>query len=200
MKEASKAAKRRRRDKRYREWFKGIGIDIGSGDDPITSKQYPNAARIDPYDLVLGNLDAMTLPEIPDGTFDFVHSSNCLEHLVDPRQALENWLRVLKTGGHIICTVPDELLYEQGLWPSRFNSDHKASFTLRDRKFMPGTINIRELLGEFGDRVTIKELKLIDDGYDYRLNVVLKDAELVDQTLSHKGPECAIEFVVQKNS
>lgn len=198
MHEASKAAKRRAADNRYNEWFTGSGIDVGCGDDPIKTEQYPNVANVYLYDHVFGQLDAMTLPEIKEEQFDFVHSSHCLEHVPNPEYALDNWLRVCKTGGYIICTIPDELLYEQGMWPSRFNGDHKVSFTLREQKVIPTSINVKELLGKFGDRIAIKEIKLLEDGYDYKLNMALGSPFTVDQTYSVEGPECAIEFVIQK--
>ncbi|MBV5346213.1 MAG: methyltransferase domain-containing protein, partial [Rhodoferax sp.] len=74
---------------------------------------------------------------------DFVHSSHCLEHMRDVREALKNWIRIVKPGGFLILTVPDEDLYEQGQWPSRFNTDHKWSFTIhKERSTMPSSINV----------------------------------------------------------
>lgn len=74
--------------------------------------------------------DAQFLASVSDGEFDFVHSSHCLEHLVDPRKGLRNRLRVGRPGGYLVVTVPDEDLYEQGIFPSTFNQDHKWTFTI----------------------------------------------------------------------
>jgi len=142
MNEQSKAAQRRRvvMDSRFAErWFVGRGLDVGCGSDPLSKVDYPNIIEIVPYDIVLGNASGQLLPEIRDAEFDFVHSSHCLEHLVHPRIALANWVRVVKPGGYLICTVPEEFLYEQGHWPSRFNADHKHSFTLRSIPIIPGS-------------------------------------------------------------
>lgn len=62
------------------------------------------------WDLPDGN--AQTMKSIEDNTFDFAHSSHCLEHMKDPHVALDNWLRILKSGGDLICLVLDEDLYE----------------------------------------------------------------------------------------
>ena len=58
--------------------------------------------------------DAQFLASVADASLDFVHSSHCLEHLVDPAEGLNNWVRVVREGGYVIVTVPDEDLYEQG--------------------------------------------------------------------------------------
>jgi SAM-dependent methyltransferase len=44
-----------------------------------------------------------------DHSFDIVVSSECIEHTVDPRQALAEMCRVLKPGGLLVVTVPNEL-------------------------------------------------------------------------------------------
>jgi SAM-dependent methyltransferase len=43
-----------------------------------------------------------------DGSFDVVVSSECIEHTVDPRRALAEMCRVLKPGGLLVVTVPNE--------------------------------------------------------------------------------------------
>jgi len=63
-------------------------------------------------------------------TFDSIHSSHCLEHMINPVSALAGWWSILKRGGFLILVVPDEDLYEQTIWPSAFNSDHKSTFRL----------------------------------------------------------------------
>ena len=48
----------------------------------------------------------------------------------DPRSAIAQWWGLVKPGGVLFVIVPDEDLYEQGFWPSRFNCDHKWTFTI----------------------------------------------------------------------
>jgi hypothetical protein len=99
-----------------------------------------------------------------------------------------NWIRVIRPGGYIIATVPDELLYEQGCWPSRFNRDHKHSFTLRSKPIIPWSIDLGSLLCRLG--VDIEHISLITTGWSTeRLGT--------DQTLGEA--ECCIEFIVRKN-
>lgn len=188
MDEQSKSLARRRLDPRYENrWLVGRGIDVGCGEDPLKMSDWKNVSEVVPYDVIYGNKDGMFLPEIEDEEFDFVHSAHCLEHLLNPRAALVNWVRVLKPGGFIVCTIPDELLYEQGVWPSRFNSDHKKSFTLREMPFIPESINVVHLLWKV--QVDVELITLLTDGWK-------KEDFGKDQTLG--SAECAIEFVARK--
>jgi len=67
--------------------------------------------------------------------------------MTDPVAALSPWWALIKPGGYLVLVVPDEDLYEQGSWPSRFNGDHKATFTLKTEKsWSPVSHNIRELV------------------------------------------------------
>jgi SAM-dependent methyltransferase len=53
----------------------------------------------------LARADACRLP-FADGSFDVVLAADVIEHLDDDRQALEEFARVLRPGGHLILTVP----------------------------------------------------------------------------------------------
>ena len=55
----------------------------------------------------LADGDAMLMRGVEPDSYDFVHSSHCLEHMLDPTVALENWIRICKKGGRLV-TVPDE--------------------------------------------------------------------------------------------
>ena len=188
MNEMSKANTRRQQDSRYwQRWFVGRGIDIGCGPDKMNASLWPNVTEIVGYDKVLGNQDAQFLPEIENESFDFAVSSHCLEHMVNVKSSLTNWIRVIKPGGFLVVTVPEELMYESGRWPSRFNEDHKASFSLRSIPIIPSSINVMNLLWKMNVDVELVSL-LTKDWNPDRIGQ--------DQTL---GPaECAIEFVVRK--
>src|SRR5688572_21561437 len=104
-----------------RSVLRGRGIDIGCGPDPVM----PEVCRFDVDDG-----DANVITRHVREQFDYVYSSHCLEHMRDPRAALREWWQLVKPGGHLFFIVPDEDLYEQGMFPSRFNADHKATFTV----------------------------------------------------------------------
>lgn len=185
---------RRLADSRFAtRYFRGCGIDIGGSPDSLAAYKelFPLIQNVFVYDQPYG--DGQVLDNVPDATFDFLYSSHCLEHLRDPREALTNWIRVVKPGGHLVVGVPDEDLYEQGVWPSRFNSDHKISFTIaKPQSWSPVSVNVLDLVGGLRDSVDILSLARIDHGY--------REASLprtIDQTRTPLA-ECAIEFVLKK--
>lgn len=180
---------RRMRDPAFRRFFVGRGIDIGSGRDPLSlyAEFFP-IVSVRLWDLDDG--DAEHMNGVDDETFDFVHSSHCLEHLRDPVNGLQSWWRILKRGGHLIVLVPDEDMYEQGVWPSTFNPDHKWSFTIFKRKsWSPVSINLLDMLRELRGADIIKIERLI--ATFHHLN------RRFDQTMSYVT-ESAIEFILRK--
>lgn len=187
---------RRMADARFAtRYFSGFGLDIGGGIDSLAlfAEFFPLAKGITPYDVEQG--DAQLLGNVDDDTFDFVYSSHCLEHLRDPAEALANWIRVTRPGGYLTVQVPDEDLYEQGKWPSRFNSDHKLTFTMHKRKsWSPVSVNVLDLLARFSDKAGIHSVMLLDQGFRYRMV-----GTGFDQTRTPLA-ECGIEFVLRKHT
>ncbi len=145
MNETSKANKRRAKDPLFQKVFKGHGIDIGGGSDPlIPSKDFPNMLSVKKFDTDVGNAQYILEYEKPE-SYDFVYSSHCLEHMLDPYGAIESWCKLVKLGGYLILVVPDEDLYEQGVFPSRFNSSHRFTFTIgKPKSWCFYSINIDE--------------------------------------------------------
>lgn len=178
--ESSKSRERRERDGYFERYLVGRGIDIGCGDDPVT----PDCLQWD-----IGQGDAMTLPGVPAYAFDWIYSSHCLEDLPDPMRAIHRWWEVLRPGGHLLVVVPDEDLYEQGQWPSRFNAGHRWSFTIhKSASWSPASINLADLVAALpGHRVLW--IKTCDAGYDHTGGVW-------DRT--HGPAEAHIEALVQK--
>jgi len=128
MKECSKSIVRRLSQPNFiNQFFVGKGLDIGGQPDPLVLYQelFPRMDSVRIWDLVDG--DAQFFEGVPDEEFDFVHSSHCLEHLQDPFEGIRHWFRVLRPGGHLIVLVPDEDLYEQGVFPSISSLDEVAS-------------------------------------------------------------------------
>ena len=52
--------------------------------------------------------DAVDIINIPDDAYDFCFASLCLEHIANPLKAVEEWLRIIKTGGYIILILPEK--------------------------------------------------------------------------------------------
>lgn len=192
MKECSKSIQRRLVDSNFlRRYFVGNGLDIGGKPDPLSlyRELFVMMNSVRTWDWEDG--DAQYLSTVTDAEYDFVHSSHCLEHLVDPREGLANWFRVVRPGGHLIVTIPDEDLYEQGTFPSTFNRDHKWTFTIfKAKSWSDRSINLIEIIQELGESAELVRLEQLSSTYRF-------DLPRYDQTLTPVG-ECGIEFIIRK--
>jgi SAM-dependent methyltransferase len=185
------ARHRRAADPVFRDrYFVGDGVDVGAGNDSIERQRdmYPQMGHVRSWDVADG--DGQYLASIPDNSLDWVASSHCLEHLMDPRVALTNWLRVLKPGGHVVAIFPDEDMYEQGVFPSTFNPDHKGTFTIyKPRSWSPRSINVLKLVMALGPECEVIKVESIHHSHDWSL-------PRLDQT--HGDSESVIEIVLRK--
>jgi SAM-dependent methyltransferase len=192
MHELSKSIQRRLHDASFvTRYFVGAGIDIGAGNDSLAQYRelFPFISSVRAWDVNDG--DAQAMETCTDAQFDFVHSSHCLEHMKDPEIALKNWFRVLKPGGHLIVIVPDEDMYEQGVFPSTYNPDHKWTFTVFKRSsWSSNSRNVMELSMALGEEADIVKLEQLVSTYRYGLR-------RLDQTQTPIG-EAAIELVVRR--
>lgn len=186
--ETEKADNRRKGTWLYNKVFNGKGIDIGCGIDVLNKNNiYPNVKTVKGFDLEDG--DAQYIDQYDSNQYDFVHSSQCLEHMKDPYVALQNWWKLVKVNGYLIVTMPDEDLYEQGHFPSRYNGDHKWTFSIKkNNSWSKKHVNILDLVDTIPSSRIIK-IELIDTNYNYSL----KD---IDQT--RLDAEAFIEFILQK--
>ncbi len=194
MKECSKSIMRRMHEPNFsNRYFVGSGLDVGGGPDPLGLyvELFPRMKGVKVWDKEDG--DAQSLAGIEEAQFDFVHSSHCLEHLDDPASGLKNWFRAIKPGGHLIVTVPDEDMYEQGQFPSTWNGDHKFTFTISKAKsWSPKSLNLLDLISDLGESSELIKLQKLDESYRYTL-------PRFDQTLTPIG-ECGIEIVLRKRT
>ena len=194
MNEQTKASWRRRADPDFLErFFVGRGLDLGPGKDGLVhNKVFPLIESVDEMDLEDGDAQELTWTggrAVADGEYDFVHASHALEHLRDPEATLFRWIDAVRSGGHVIITVPDEDLYEQGHWPSKFSGEHLWSFTIcKSRSEMPKSMNVLDLAKLVCRRASLERVILLRQHWRPDIDT--------DQTM---GPaECAIEFVLRR--
>lgn len=189
-KESDKSMKRRKsKFEKYKNIFYGKGIDIGSGDCVSSMDGFPRVEKIEPFDINDGNANYISKYRNVN-SYDFVISSHCLEHMVDPMQAIKEWFSLIKEDGHMIITVPDEDMYEHGIFPSLFNHDHKWTFTIyKKNSIHERSINLLNLLTCL-DNCKLISAEIIDDNFDYNSRS--------DQTLG--SAECCIEVIIKKET
>jgi SAM-dependent methyltransferase len=192
MKECSKSITRRLADPNFiNRYFAGKGLDIGGKPDPLCLYQslFCRMGEVRTWDWEDG--DAQFLDSVENESFDFIHSSHCLEHLIDPSVGIGHWFRAVRRGGYLIVTVPDEDLYEQGVFPSTFNRDHKWTFTIhKQESWSERSINLIDLARKLGPEAELVRIEQLSSNYRF-------DLPRFDQTLTPVG-ECGIEMVIRK--
>ena len=124
-------------------------LDIGfrghvAGSSPIP----PHAVGVD---LDFPGYDGMNLP-FADETIDTIFTSHMLEHVENYKTIIQDWYRVLRIGGYMVCIVPHQYLYEKRhALPSKWNIDHKRFYTpsslLREfeESLQPNSYRVRHL-------------------------------------------------------
>lgn len=105
----------------------GLLIDIGyKGGDQNAEPLFKNAIGID-FDTP--GYNGRDLP-FENDSIATIHASHLLEHIADYGYFFRESIRVLKSGGTLILTVPLMQAYENRLTPlSIFNPDHKRFYT-----------------------------------------------------------------------
>jgi hypothetical protein len=89
--------------------------------------------------------------------------------------------------------VPDEDLYEQGVFPSTYNRDHKWTFTIhKHSSWCERSLNVLDLVRDLGPAAELVRVEQLSSMFRF-------DLPRIDQTM---GPvaECGIEFVVRKRT
>jgi SAM-dependent methyltransferase len=109
----------------------GRGLDVGCGKWPL-----PGAI---PVELSHGG-DAMALP---DGTFDFVFSSHCLEHLVNPIAALKHWRTRLRPGGVLFLYLPHP---DMEYWKPQHCTKHLHAWGPQDMAQIVSDLGFRDVI------------------------------------------------------
>ena len=191
MNETSKAMRRRwceheRGPILWRDMFRGRGIDIGCGPDKVP---FDECVGFDEKDGDANKLEQFFEP----ASFDYIHSSQSLEHMHDPK-VLWSWMKLLKPGGHAIVTVPSWELYEGMRWPSVYNPDHKSTWSMNLRG-SPAKhhVHVPTFVASQPGFATPILARQLDVNYDYKVGVTR------DQTFAEDaGVEPWIEFVLRK--
>lgn len=104
-----------------KEVCKGHGVDVGCN---RLEWAFPGAYPVDPE--IDKKYHAMKLPNPPEGGFDYVFSSHCLEHLDKWVDVLDYWYSQLREGGVMFLYLPSA---SQKYWRPWNNRKHVSVFT-----------------------------------------------------------------------
>ncbi|WP_347156795.1 class I SAM-dependent methyltransferase [Pontibacter chitinilyticus] len=154
--------------KHYFENKKGIEIGGPSGTfrDSGSIPLYRNITSLDGYNFAASTLwegnitegstykfyrnkvgtqyisEATNLQMTANETYDFLLSSNCLEHIANPLQAVEEWSRVVRKNGLLLLALPNKA----------FNFDHNRPIT-----------TFEHLLDDYNNKVGEDDLTHFDE-------------------------------------
>lgn len=118
---------------------------VEAGFDVSCCDLYPEIFRLEDIDIRQGDMGA-TLP-YDDSSFDYISCIEGLEHIENPQQAIREFSRLLKPGGHLIASVPNILNIEERFkWLLHGYTSH----------FKPlGREQVARARQSFGDKVEI---------------------------------------------
>lgn len=185
--ETQKAHKRRKDLGWFDKYIKGHVIDIGAGRFESMGEDLviPNAVSHD-KDIC----DAHTMEVYAPNTFDCVHASHVLEHLIAPTIAIKNWFRICKPNGHIVISVPHRDIYERRVFlPSRWNPDHKF-FILPTGCEPPCTFSLTGIVTK----------GLVGEDYSIEYLGIANTCTNMDKPEQHGDGEYSIEIIIKKNA
>ena len=115
---------------------KGKGLDIGG----FYGWSLPGAIPINIADSIL-DYDAYKLPDY--SSLDYVFSSHCLEHLVDPIKAIEYWYSKLRKGGVLFLYLPHP---DMEYWKPENNRKHLHSWQPKEVADMLETLKFNDVI------------------------------------------------------
>ncbi|MCU1264947.1 MAG: hypothetical protein JWM21_1265 [Acidobacteria bacterium] len=136
---------------------KGKLLDVPAGEGALAARLesagfavqccdlYPEIFRLAGVEIRQGDLGG-TLP-YPDQSFDYVTCLEGLEHIENPQQAIREFARLLRPGGHLIASVPNILNIEERLkWLIYGYTSHFKPIT-RDA--------VAQVRKQFGEKVEV---------------------------------------------
>jgi SAM-dependent methyltransferase len=138
--------------------------------------------------------DATDLSEIATAHYDFLLSSNCLEHVANAIKALTEWKRVIKVGGVLILVLPKK----------ESNFDHRRPVTKFEHLLDDFTLDVGEDdLTHLDEILALHDLRKDPPAGDLErfterslknfqnrtLHHHVFDAQLIEEILDHVGFE-----------
>ena len=147
---------------------------IDAGFDVRCCDLYPEIFRLDGVDIHRGNLDA----ELPfsDHSFDYLTCLEGLEHIENPQQAMREFARVLKPGGHLIVSVPNILNIEERLkWLLHGYTSHFKPISRAAAARLRGEYDNRVEIAAHVNPIGYSELRYVLEKNDFEIESVHLD-------------------------
>jgi SAM-dependent methyltransferase len=143
--------------------------------------------------------EATDLGRLPAASYDFVLSSNNLEHIENPLKAIDDWLRLLRPDGHLLLVLPKrESNFDHRREITRFAhllDDHAAGTTEHDLTHLEEILERHDyaMTPETADRATLERRGRAN--FENRgLHHHVFDAALIEQMFRHFGLEPVLQM------
>jgi ubiquinone/menaquinone biosynthesis C-methylase UbiE len=165
---------------------RGALLDVPAGEGALAARLidagfevrccdlYPEIFRLDGVDIHPGNLDA----ELPfgDQSFDYVTCVEGLEHIENPQQAMREFARVLKPGGHLIVSVPNILNIEERLkWLLHGYTSHFKPISRAEADRLRGEYSGKVEIATHVNPIGYSELRYILEKYGFEIAEAHRD-------------------------
>jgi len=135
---------------------------------------YPEIFRLPGVQILRGDLSA-ALP-YEDGAFDYLTCVEGLEHIENPHQAVREFRRVLKPGGHLVVTTPNILNIEERVkWLLFGYTSHFKPISAEHLQMRHAQRGEKEEIVLHINPISYAELRYILEKYGFELREVLRD-------------------------
>jgi len=140
---------------------------VDAGFDVSCCDLYPQIFRLANVEIKHGDLNG-ALP-YDDASFDYVTCIEGLEHIENPQQAIREFARILKSGGHLITSVPNILNIEERFkWLIHGHTSHFKPVTRELVTDMRRQLGNKEEMGLHINAIGYSELRYLleSQGFD----------------------------------
>lgn len=136
--------------------------------------------------------EAADLAEIQPGGYQFLISSNCLEHVANPLKALREWVRVVEPGGLLLLVIPNQTSNFDHLRPvTQFEhllADYENGVGEDDMTHLPEILELHDLARDPWAGTRENFVKRCYENKKYRgMHHHVFDLPLIERTLSYWG-------------
>lgn len=136
--------------------------------------------------------DATDLSQIQSESYDFLLSSNCLEHVANPLRAMAEWTRVVKRNGVVLLVLPNKAANFDHRRPGtafqHLLNDYHSNVGEDDLTHLEEILQLHDLSMDppAGDRESFR--KRSQDNFNNRtLHHHVFDADLISEIFEHAG-------------
>lgn len=147
---------------------------IAAGFEVSCCDLYPEIFRLEGVNVRRGDLNGQ-LP-FEDRSFDYITCVEGLEHIENPQQAMREFARMLRPGGHLILSVPNILNIEERLkWLIHGYTSHFKPVTREQVARLRAEYDNREEIAAHVNPIGYSEVRYVLEKYGFQIEGVHRD-------------------------